>query len=279
MIETPENPPMDRPTGKESPKAPVRPRRRRAAPRSNKKRKGAGRAGRAGAAARRPLRRNKAVREGHLNPREARFVEEFLLDLNATQATIRAGYGRKGADVQGIRLLGNVRVAKAVEIAMAERSLRTRITADQVLIEIGRLAYSDIGNIATWSDKGVRWVNSDQLTPDERRCVAEIGETITTLPSGAEQRKMKVKLHSKPQALQLLMRHLGLLGDTRKGGFDEKTFAAIVDGVGSMLRELVPDDEKRIEAFRRLGQLVVDLTRGKDGTFARIADGREETAA
>lgn len=218
------------------------------------------------------------MQAGHLNPREARFVEEFLLDLNTTQATIRAGYGRKGADVQGIRLLGNVRVAKAIETAMAERSVRTRITADKVLVELGRLAFSDMGNIAAWSDKGVRFTPSDQLSPDERRCVAEVGETIRTMPNGIVERKMKLKLHSKPQALLHLMRHLGLLGE-RKTGFDERAFGAIVDGVGTILREIVPDDEKRHAAFQKLGQLVVELTRGRDGTFARLPDGRGETAA
>ena len=61
------------------------------------------------------------------------FIEEYLIDLNATQAAIRAGYSEKTANEQGSRLLANVNVAAAVEEAMAERSERTKVTQDYVL--------------------------------------------------------------------------------------------------------------------------------------------------
>ncbi len=72
--------------------------------------------------------------------RQARFVDEYLIDLNATQAAIRAGYSRKTAQEQGSRLLSNVMVAAAIEKAMAERSQRTEITQDQVLKDLARIA-------------------------------------------------------------------------------------------------------------------------------------------
>lgn len=68
-----------------------------------------------------------------LPPRQQRFVEEYLLDLNATQAAIRAGYSAKTADVQGSRLLGNAKVAAAIQAAKSARSARTAITQDWVL--------------------------------------------------------------------------------------------------------------------------------------------------
>jgi phage terminase small subunit len=71
-----------------------------------------------------------------LTARQERFVAEYLIDLNATQATIRAGYSEKGAKVQGARLLVNAGVAKAVAAAKAERSERTEITQDYVLTTI-----------------------------------------------------------------------------------------------------------------------------------------------
>ena len=61
------------------------------------------------------------------------FVEEYLIDLNATQVAIRAGYSEKTANEQGSRLLANVSVAAAIEEAMAERSERTKVTQDYVL--------------------------------------------------------------------------------------------------------------------------------------------------
>jgi phage terminase small subunit len=56
-----------------------------------------------------------------LTPKQARFVEEYLVDLNAKQAAIRAGYSPKTAEVQGCRLLRNVQVAAAIQRAQAER--------------------------------------------------------------------------------------------------------------------------------------------------------------
>ena len=65
--------------------------------------------------------------------KQQRFVQEYLLDLNATQAAIRAGYSPKTADVQASRLLTNVKVREAIAEAMAKRSERTQIDQDWVL--------------------------------------------------------------------------------------------------------------------------------------------------
>src|SRR5579875_2449812 len=81
-----------------------------------------------------------------LTPKQKRFVEEYLIDLNATQAAIRAGYSAKNADKIGSELLGKTRVAEAIQKAMDERSKRTEITADRVLQELARIAFDDIKN-------------------------------------------------------------------------------------------------------------------------------------
>lgn len=68
-----------------------------------------------------------------LTPKQQRFVDEYLVDLNATQAAIRAGYSAKTAEVQGPRLLGNVRIAAAIRKRQEKRQERTEITQDFVL--------------------------------------------------------------------------------------------------------------------------------------------------
>ncbi len=68
-----------------------------------------------------------------LTPKQARFVEEYLLDLNATQAAIRAGYSAKTANEQGSQLLAKLSVRQAVAEAQAIRSKRTAITQDEVI--------------------------------------------------------------------------------------------------------------------------------------------------
>src|SRR5690348_14082739 len=71
-----------------------------------------------------------------LTPRQAKFVQEYMVDLNATQAAIRAGYSPQTAEQQGARLLKNVKVASTVQAALAERSERTRLKADAVIEEL-----------------------------------------------------------------------------------------------------------------------------------------------
>lgn len=68
-----------------------------------------------------------------LTPKQQRFVEEYLVDLNATQAATRAGYSARTANEQGARLLAHVSVASAIEEAKAKRSERTEITQDYVV--------------------------------------------------------------------------------------------------------------------------------------------------
>lgn len=71
-----------------------------------------------------------------LNARQQRFIEEYLIDLNATQAAIRAGYSAKTANRISSKLLTNIDIQAALQSAQALRSERTQITADKVLTDI-----------------------------------------------------------------------------------------------------------------------------------------------
>lgn len=78
-----------------------------------------------------------------LNDRQARFVEEYLIDLNATQAAIRAGYSASTAYSQGQRLLKNVEVAQLIDEGKAARSERVQVTQDDVLRELWAIGSAD----------------------------------------------------------------------------------------------------------------------------------------
>lgn len=82
-----------------------------------------------------------------LTAKQERFVGEYLIDLNATQAAIRAGYSEKTAKSQGQRLLTNVDVARALSEAQAKRAERTEIDADWVLRRLGEEATADLADI------------------------------------------------------------------------------------------------------------------------------------
>lgn len=71
-----------------------------------------------------------------MTPKQAQFVKEYLIDLNATQAAIRAGYSEKSAMEQGYQLLQKTSVQEAIQAAMKEREERTEITQDMVMRDI-----------------------------------------------------------------------------------------------------------------------------------------------
>jgi len=68
-----------------------------------------------------------------LTPKQQMFVKEYLIDLNATQAAIRAGYSKKTANEQGARLLVNVSIATKIKEALEKRADKTELTAQYVL--------------------------------------------------------------------------------------------------------------------------------------------------
>ncbi len=68
-----------------------------------------------------------------LNPKQKRFVEEYLIDLNATQAAIRAGYSKKTAGIQGFDLLKNPKVQGAIAKAQEKLSKRVSVTQEEVI--------------------------------------------------------------------------------------------------------------------------------------------------
>jgi phage terminase small subunit len=81
-----------------------------------------------------------------LSPKQERFVQEYLADLNATRAARRSGYSKKTAHVQGPRLLANVRVRNAIARAQKKREERTEITQNRVLRELAIIGFSDLRN-------------------------------------------------------------------------------------------------------------------------------------
>lgn len=82
-----------------------------------------------------------------LTPKQKAFVDEYLIDLNATQACIRAGYSKKTADRIGPELLGNPCVSAAIQKAIQERQRRTEVTQDMVIHEIADNAFKPASDL------------------------------------------------------------------------------------------------------------------------------------
>lgn len=113
-----------------------------------------------------------------LMPRQQRFVDEYLVDLNATQAAIRAGYSTHTANEQGARLLANASIAAAVQAAQKARGERLRITQDDVLRGLQREAMlsgkgaSHAARVSAWGligkHLGMFTERTQQVGPDGR---------------------------------------------------------------------------------------------------------------
>jgi len=143
-----------------------------------------------------------------LTPKQARFVEEYLADLNATQAAIRAGYRQQHAGIIGFENLTKPYIRDAIEAAQRERSARTGVTADRVVQEIARVAFSSLRDVVTWGPSGVQVRPDDEITPEAAAAIAE----ITATNAG-----VKVKLYNKVAALEQLAKHVGLYGGKQDG--------------------------------------------------------------
>ena len=150
-----------------------------------------------------------------LTPKQARFVEEYLVDLNAKQAAIRAGYSAKTAEVQGCRLLRNVQVAAAIQRAQAERSKRTAVTADMVVTELAKLGFANMLDYMRLAG-GERVVDLSAATRDQLAAIKEF--VVEDFFDGRgedarEVRRVRIKLADKIAALDKLGRHLGIYND------------------------------------------------------------------
>lgn len=150
-----------------------------------------------------------------LSAKQAAFVREYLKDRNATQAAIRAGYSPKGADVQGARLLGNVRVKLAIDAAEEKLNKQSKDIRERIIDELQLLAFSRLSDFMN----GEEMRPIGEIDPDKMAALSsfEVKETSGGKP-GSEWSSIqkKFKLWSKEKALELLMRHLGMLDDKLK---------------------------------------------------------------
>jgi len=152
-----------------------------------------------------------------LTPRQRMFVQEYLVDLNATQAAARAGYSKKTARSQGQRLLTNADIAAAIAKAQAARAERLEITADRVTQEVALLAFFDPDKVYELNEGGELTLKSFEDMGFWRRAIAEIKES-RVIKGGAEggddsilSDKRMVKFHDKSSNLRTLCEYLGIL--------------------------------------------------------------------
>ena len=140
-----------------------------------------------------------------LPPQRRRFVQEYLVDVNGTQAAIRAGYSEKTAKIQASQLLTYLNVSQAIEAGHQRLAELVKVRQYEVVREFRRIGFADMRDFSKWGSGGVKLTDSEKLTPEQTACVAEVSQTITE--NGGS---IKFRLHSKVDALNSLAKHLGM---------------------------------------------------------------------
>ena len=140
-----------------------------------------------------------------------RPVADFVFThfhLNATQAAIRAGYSVKTADKQGYQLLEKTRVAEAISEKMAERSRRTGVNQDRVVMELAKIAFVNAADVIDSDDATIK----AGATADDTAAIQSVKVKVIPTKEG-EGVEREIRLNDKLKALELLGKHLGMWND------------------------------------------------------------------
>ncbi|GKH33491.1 terminase small subunit [Muricomes sp. OA1] len=133
------------------------------------------------------------------------FVEEYLIDLNATQAAIRAGYSPDTAKEIGCENLTKPNIRACIDREMAERSKRTGVNADRVVQELAKIAFVNAVDVI---DPKTATVKEDALSED----TAAI-QSVKVKTFGDDGLEREIKMADKLKALELLGKHMGMFKD------------------------------------------------------------------
>lgn len=161
-----------------------------------------------------------------LTAKQKQFAEEFIIDLNATKAAIRAGYSEHTAKEIGYENLTKPHIAEYIQQLMDERSNRTQVKADRVLEEYAKIAFADIKNFLSFrTEKAMVGVDEED---DEGKPLYDYRQVIEMKPSEEVDGTMisevsinakgvfSFKLHDKKGALDSIAKHLGMFKEEVK---------------------------------------------------------------
>lgn len=166
-----------------------------------------------------------------MTKKQKRFCEEYLIDLNATQAAIRAGYSPDTAGAIGAENLTKPEIQRAVARAMAERSRRTGVNAERVVLELAKVAFVNVGNIIDATDATLK----EDATPEDLAAI----QSIKVKDMGEMGIEREIRMADKLKALELLGRHLGMFND--KIRLDAKLDTGKLDSILAQLQDGPPD--------------------------------------
>lgn len=139
------------------------------------------------------------VDENGLTEKQARFCEEYLIDLNGRQAAIRAGYSPHRADQQASTLLATRKVSAYIDRRMADHSKRTGVTVDRIMRELARIAFIDPTELINMSEAELH----DDTSADDRAVIQSVKVKVIPTEDGNITER-EIRLADKVKALELL---------------------------------------------------------------------------
>lgn len=169
-----------------------------------------------------------------LTPKQKRFIDEYLIDLNATQAAIRAGYSKKTAQRIGSENLSKPLLQAEIQKRRGKLQQKLEISQEKVLSELAAIAFANGADFAKVVKTGllasVEMVPTDELPPEKLPAIAGIK---------ANQYGVEVKLHDKVRALEMLGKYLGLFDNS---GPQEQPENNLLDALKGCVKEDELDD-------------------------------------
>ncbi|HUU16524.1 MAG TPA: terminase small subunit [Sedimentisphaerales bacterium] len=219
---------------------------------------------------------------GKLTDKQERFCQEYIIDLNATQAAIRAGYSKKTARIKGCQLLTKVNIQNKIQKLKAERSDRVQIEADSVVKELAIVAFSNIRDYLTVDEDGDVFLKGFDKIDAEKLAAIESIKTNTTSNKGGnrEYTTTQFKLHSKLNALEQLGRHLGIYEkDNEQSRTIPTTEPLTLEEMKKRIREAEKAgtgiDYRSIEGGREVKKSIAEVENVGTGLDVRSIEGAE----
>ena len=156
-----------------------------------------------------------------LSAKQQLFILEYLVDKNATQAAIRAGYSKRTAGAIGTEHLQKPHIRAAIDVEIEKQKARITFTADQVLEEMARVGFADMKDFLEIDEGGaIRAFPLDSLAEGKSRIIKKVKEkrTIKSTPEGDQilESTYEFELCDKVKSLELLARNLGILNDKQQ---------------------------------------------------------------
>lgn len=156
-----------------------------------------------------------SIRTGELNSRQLCFIDEYLIDLNAMQAASRAGYSKKTASEQGFALLRKPQIQQAIQVRQKELANKAGVTRERIIGELAKIAFSDTRKLFNGDGSMKLVVDIDDETAGALAVVESIEMNSAGETGQPQNFTKKIKLWDKLGALEKLIKHLGLEGDTK----------------------------------------------------------------